>query len=161
VQGEVFQSKVKKKWKKWKKFLTGNFGRGTLTGYMVKVKAQAKTALLRELQLAAGDMVQGALSEVRRRCGDESCACFSDPVRRHGPHIYLTYRSEGKSWSVYIPAEEGAAVKEAHAAWVRFTEAASEISAINRERLLKGVAERKKKKGEVGKEKQRRRRGGK
>src|SRR5258708_24696120 len=108
---------------------------------MVKVrnrdKLGEKAALLRKLEESAETMVQGAISEVTRRCGDEGCACYRDPARRHGPHIYLTYRREGKSRSVYIPAEEGDRVKEAHAAWLRFTEAGSEISAINRDRLLK------------------------
>jgi uncharacterized protein DUF6788 len=116
-------------------------------------KSADKAALLRKLQESAERMVQGAISEVTRQCGDEGCACYRDPARRHGPHIYLTYRTEGKSRSVYIPAEEGAGVKEAHAAWLRFTEAGSEISAMNRDRLLKGVEERKRK-GVVNKEKQ-------
>jgi hypothetical protein len=144
--------------------LTDGEDRVTLTGIMVKAKLRDKSvekpddkaALLQKLEESAKTMVQGAISEVRRRCGDEGCACYRDPARRHGPHIYLTYRTEGKSRSVYIPAEEGAEVKEAHAAWLRFTEAGSEISAMNRDRLLKGVEERKRK-GAVKEEKQGRR----
>ncbi len=70
-------------------------------------------------------MIQGGLSETTRRCGQPSCACQRDPARRHGPHLYLTFRSEGKSRSLYVPAE--------HAAWARFGELSCQLAALNRE----------------------------
>ena len=42
-------------------------------------------------------MVQGGLSETTRRCGNRNCICHRDPAKRHGPHLYLTYRSEAKA----------------------------------------------------------------
>ena len=84
-------------------------------------------------------MVSGSLSEVTRRCGDPSCACASDPSRRHGPHLYLNYSSESKACSVYIPAEQQEAIRQAHEAWLRFNQVASKIAAANRERFLKAL----------------------
>jgi hypothetical protein len=90
-----------------------------------------------ELSQAALLMVNGSLSEVTRRCGDPRCACASDPSRRHGPHLYLNFSSGGKACSVYIPAEQQEAIRQAHKAWLRFNEVAGRMAAGNRERFLK------------------------
>ena len=93
--------------------------------------------LIRELTRAAHAMAQGSLSELTRQCGDPSCACFRDPARRHGPHLYWKFTSQGKGYSVYVPPAQGPAVKAAQTAWGRFLEAGAEISARNRRALLK------------------------
>ncbi len=80
-------------------------------------------------------MVQGGLSETTRTCGNTNCACHRDPSRRHGPHLYLTFRREGKSSSLYVPPKHAAAVKEAQAAWARFWELGCELASLNRARL--------------------------
>jgi hypothetical protein len=99
----------------------------------------SKEEPINELSKAAQLMVNGSLSEVTRRCGDPSCACASDPSRRHGPHLYLNFSSEGKACSVYIPAEQQEAIRQAHKAWLRFNEVASRMAAANRERFLKAL----------------------
>jgi hypothetical protein len=98
---------------------------------------RSKDALIRELEQTAQSMVQGSLSEITRQCGDLTCACFYDPARRHGPHLYLKFNADGKTYSVYVPPEQGEAIKSAHAAWLRFQDVAVKISADNRERLLR------------------------
>lgn len=82
-------------------------------------------------------MVQGSLSEATRRCGDPSCACATDPARRHGPHLYLQFNAEGQAHSVYVPPQQGESLKQAHRAWVRFQEIATQIATENRERFLR------------------------
>ena len=57
-------------------------------------KSQSKQ-LLRRLVKSAQLMVQGGLSETIRPCDNRNCICHRDPAQRHGPHLYLTYRSEG------------------------------------------------------------------
>jgi hypothetical protein len=81
-------------------------------------------------------MAQGSLTELTRKCGDPSCACASDPARRHGPHLYLIFRAQGKAHSVYVPSEQGEAIKAAHRAWLRFQQIGEEIGAGNRARFL-------------------------
>lgn len=92
---------------------------------------------------AARLMVQGSLSEVTRQCGDPSCACAWDPSRRHGPHLYLKFSSEGKAHSVYIPPEDSEAIRQAHHAWLRFNEIAGQMAAGNRQRFLQALDSRK------------------
>jgi hypothetical protein len=84
-------------------------------------------------------MVQGSLSEVTRQCGDPSCACAWDPTRRHGPHLYLKFSVEGQARSVYVPPEQGEALKDAHRAWVRFQQIGAEVAADNRQRFLQAM----------------------
>ncbi len=81
-------------------------------------------------------MIQGSLSNVTRQCGQPSCACMTDPAYRHGPHLYLHFKADGKVHTVYIPPGSGEAMKDAHRAWLRFQALGSEIAAENRERWL-------------------------
>jgi len=99
----------------------------------------SKKGPISELSQAARLMVNGSLSEATRQCGDPSCVCASDPSRRHGPHLYLNFSSEGKACSVYIPTEQQEAVRQAHQAWLRFNEVASQMAAVNRQRFLKAL----------------------
>ena len=80
-------------------------------------------------------MVQGGLSETTRRCGNRNCICHRDPAQRHGPHLYLTYRSEGKSCALYVPHEHAEQARQAQAAWKEFWDVACALAAENREQL--------------------------
>src|SRR5271169_3614158 len=91
----------------------------------------------RELSLLAPAMAQGSLSELTRRCGNPTCACARDPARRHGPHLYWKFTSQNKAYSIYVPPAYAAAVKRAHAAWVRFLAIGAQLSARNRQALLR------------------------
>jgi hypothetical protein len=102
-----------------------------------------KDALIAEMAHAAHLMVQGSLSEVTRQCGDPSCACAWDPARRHGPHLYLKFTTEGKAYSIYIPPEEQEVMREAHRAWLRFNEIAGQMAAANRQWVLRSLASHK------------------
>jgi hypothetical protein len=96
---------------------------------------KTKSALIRTLLSATRSMVQGGVSETSRRCGKPTCACAHDETARHGPHLYLTYREEGASRSLYVPAEEAAIARTAHEAWATFWETGCAIAALNREAL--------------------------
>jgi len=98
---------------------------------------KGKETPITEIEQAAQSMIQGSLTELTRKCGDPSCACATDPARRHGPHLYLMFNVEGKAHSVYVPREQGEALKEAHRNWLRFQEIGVEIAADNRERFLR------------------------
>src|ERR1700682_1672368 len=100
---------------------------------------RGKDRLIHELAATAQSMVQGSLSEMTRQCGDPSCACASDPARRHGPHLYLKFNAHDEVHSVYVPLEHGEVIKEAHRAWLRFQESGALIAAGNRERFLRDL----------------------
>jgi len=98
-----------------------------------------KEASLAELTEAALAMIQGSLSEVTRQCGDPSCACAWDPLRRHGPHLYLKFSADGKPHSVYVPPDHAPALRESHRAWLRFQAIGTEFVGANRERFLRSL----------------------
>lgn len=91
--------------------------------------------LRRRLLKATEIMVQGGLSQTTRRCGNPGCICHRDPSQRHGPHLYLTYQSEGKNRALYVPTEHAEDARQAHAAWKEFWELGCAIAAYNREHL--------------------------
>ena len=91
------------------------------------------TSLIRALLTATRSMVQGGLSETSRRCGKPTCPCAHDATFRHGPHLYLTYREDGVSRSLYVPPEEAPIARAAHDAWATFWETGCAIAALNRE----------------------------
>src|SRR6516225_3875625 len=92
-------------------------------------------ALLRQLERWAKVMVQGGLWETTRRCGNRGCACYRDRAQRHGPHLYLTYRTEKRNRSLYVPPAHAAPVRRAHAAWSKFWEVSCRLAALNRQQL--------------------------
>jgi uncharacterized protein DUF6788 len=94
-----------------------------------------KQSLTRALIAATESMVQGGLSETSRRCGKSTCQCAHDPTYRHGPHLYLTYRDDGTSRSLYVPPEHADVVRSAHKAWAAFWTIGCAIAKLNREQL--------------------------
>ena len=100
---------------------------------------KGKEKLTRQLAAAAQSMMQGSVSDITRQCGDPSCACFRDPARRHGPHLYFKFNHQGKSYSIYVPPSHVQAVKHGHTAWRRFLDLGSQISVLNRQPFLKNL----------------------
>jgi len=93
--------------------------------------------LIDRLLRALETMVQGGLSESSRRCGNPGCVCYRDPKRLHGPHLYITYRENGKSRSLYVPPEQAKTARRAQRAWASFWEIGCSLSKLNRESLRK------------------------
>jgi len=100
---------------------------------MRKQQRQLVARLLR----AAETMVQGGLSQTSRRCGNPGCICYRDPQHLHGPHLYITYRENGKSRSLYVPPEHAETARQAQQAWADFWTIGCALSKLNRDRLQK------------------------
>lgn len=74
--------------------------------------------MLNRLARLAAAAAPGTLVESYLRCGTPSCGCHRDPARRHGPHLYIKYRSPGgRATAVYVPREHAAEARRAVAAW--------------------------------------------
>ena len=100
--------------------------------------------LVRRLLQATELMVQGGLSETSRRCGNPHCICQRDPERLHGPHLYITYRTDGKSRSLYVPPEHAKDARRAQKAWAAFWKIGCSLAALNREQLRRQWQQEKK-----------------
>lgn len=89
-------------------------------------------------------MVQGGLSETSRRCGNPNCICQRDPKRLHGPHLYITYRIDGKSCSLYVPPVHAKTARRAQQSWAAFWKIGCSLAALNREQLRRQWQQKKK-----------------
>jgi hypothetical protein len=96
-----------------------------------------KQRLIQRLLQATGIMVQGGLSETSRRCGNPNCICYRDPAHLHGPHLYITYREDDKSRSLYVPPEHAETARRAQKAWADFWEIGCALAKLNRDGLRK------------------------
>ena len=96
-----------------------------------------KQRLIERLLRVSETMVQGGLPETSRRCGNLGCACYRDPTHLHGPHLYITYREDGKSRSLYVPPDHVEAARRAQRAWADFWEIGCSLAKLNRDRLRK------------------------
>ena len=47
------------------------------------------------------------------KCGKATCACHSDPGKRHGPYFELTYKANGKTVNVKLKPEAAPLYKAA------------------------------------------------
>lgn len=100
------------------------------------IMSMTRKTLFLKLQRLAATAVQGGLSETTRTCGNPACACHQDPARRHGPHLYLTFRApDGRSSALYVPREHEPRVRQAVQAWAQLWDTIVEISHQNREAL--------------------------
>src|SRR5579885_1369433 len=93
--------------------------------------------LVRRLLRVAETMVQGGLSQTSRRCGNPNCICQRDPNRLHGPHLYITFRENNKSCSLYVPPEHANALDQSHMAWAIVWSNGCALAKSNRHRLRK------------------------
>lgn len=93
-----------------------------------------RPVLLHRLTRLAQTMVQGGLSETTRTCGTPGCHCHQG--QRHGPHLYLTFRTpDGRSSALYVPRPAERTVRRAVRAWAAFWETGVALSHLNRAAL--------------------------
>jgi hypothetical protein len=56
---------------------------------------------------------KGTVLKRMMKCGKASCACTSDPDKRHGPYFELTYKANGKTVNVKLSPEAAPLYKAA------------------------------------------------
>jgi hypothetical protein len=56
---------------------------------------------------------KGTVLKRMMKCGKASCACASDPDKRHGPYFELTYKANGKTVNVKLSPEAAPLYKAA------------------------------------------------
>lgn len=57
--------------------------------------------------------VKGTVLKRMMKCGRPQCACYSDPSKRHGPYFEWTYKVNGKTVNVKLPAKAASLYKAA------------------------------------------------
>jgi hypothetical protein len=95
-----------------------------------------KPALKRKILKLLNTAIQGGLSETTRTCGNKKCPCHTDKARRHGPNLYLTFKTlDGRSSGLYIPRDHEKQVRKAVLDWGKLWDALVTYAALNREDL--------------------------
>jgi hypothetical protein len=87
-----------------------------------------KAELLRKIQGCSG-MLQGSLVTLYRKCGKKGCHC--EGGQKHGPAYYLSYKEEGVTRMIYIPASRLNEVKKAMGAFSEYWELGVKLSRLN------------------------------
>jgi len=81
-------------------------------------------------------MIQAGMSQGTRTCGKASCACHSNPSRRHSPRTCLTFRNaEDRSSGLYVLPEHLEEAVKAKQAWDDFWKTATKLATFNREEM--------------------------
>ncbi len=102
---------------------------------------RSRRMLIARLEFLSRVMLQGSLSETTRTCGHPGCQCHQG--KRHGPHVYLTFREKGRSSSLYVPPEELDRFRAGVEAWAEFRQIAGELAEMNRQSLREARSGRK------------------
>ena len=78
-------------------------------------------------------MLQGSLVVLYRKCGKKGCRC--EQGEKHGPAYYLSYKEEGVTQMVYVPASRLEEVKKRMEAFSRYWELGVRLSRLNLEQM--------------------------
>ena len=62
--------------------------------------------------LGLGYVLQGSVIERWMECGKPACQCHADPQRRHGPYYQWSWKTRGRTVSVYLDKEQAALCKD-------------------------------------------------
>jgi hypothetical protein len=111
---------------------------------MAAARNERRRAELREtiLQLST-QAIAGTASETFRTCGNPGCRCHHGGPK-HGPHMYVSYRRDGRQRGYYVPARAAPNITEGIEAWHRLQKALTDLADLNRdEALARALAEKK------------------
>ena len=84
------------------------------TGELTKRRKQAlrsceKSCGTVKARLAGlGFVLQGSVTERWMECGKAACSCHVDEEARHGPYYQWSWKSEGRTRSVYLDEDQAA-----------------------------------------------------
>ena len=59
-----------------------------------------------------GFVLQGSVNERWMKCGNSACRCHEDLEARHGPYYQLSWKTSGRTVSVYLTKEQAALCKK-------------------------------------------------
>jgi hypothetical protein len=98
-------------------------------------KTDTRRAIVDELAELADRAIFGTISETYRTCGRASCSCHTTGPK-HGPHMYISYRGEGKTTGYYVPVAAQEEVRAGVAAWQAVQQRLRELAELNRQAII-------------------------
>ena len=97
-----------------------------------KTDTARRAELLREIGQLSKTAIFGSLAESYRTCGTAGCRCHHGGPK-HGPHLFVSWRAEGKTRANYVPKAAETGVREGVAAWWELQERLREIAEMNKQ----------------------------
>ena len=91
--------------------------------------------LLDTIEHLARIAVFGAITETYRTCGNAGCRCHAEGPK-HGPHMYINFRQDGKTTGYYVPRAAQEDMRAAVNAWAQLQVRLRELAQMNKEDIL-------------------------
>jgi hypothetical protein len=93
--------------------------------------------------LTYSPLMRGSVYERRRKCGQPSCGCATDPERQH-PGKFLSVHLDGRTRGMHVRPEDEAAIAQALMGYQKLWEVLNELTALEYEELRRAARERRK-----------------
>jgi len=94
-----------------------------------------RSQLLEQVQRLAQIAIFGNATETFRTCGNPGCRCHHGGPK-HGPHIYISARLDGRTKNTYVPKHAQAKVLEGVEAWKQVQVCLRELADLNKAQAL-------------------------
>jgi len=91
--------------------------------------------LLEQVQQLAQIAIFGNATETFRKCGNRGCRCHHGGPK-HGPHVYISARVDGRTKNTYVPKHAQDKALEGVEAWKQLQECLRELAEMNKQRAL-------------------------
>jgi hypothetical protein len=99
-----------------------------------------RTKLVEEIAQLAAVAIFGSVSETYRTCGNSGCRCHGEGPK-HGPHLYVSYRGDGKTTGYYVPKAAHDEIRRGIAAWQTLQQRLRELAELNKAGALERARE--------------------
>jgi hypothetical protein len=91
--------------------------------------------LLDEIARLAEIAIFGSVSESYRTCGNSGCRCHGEGPK-HGPHLYVSYRGDGKTTGYYVPKAAHDDIRRGIDAWQTLQQHLRELAELTKDDAL-------------------------
>ncbi len=105
------------------------------------VQERRRRALQKLRALSSAPLMRGSLVERHRKCGKPSCACATDPTRRH-PRFALWVKVQGQVHTLHVRADDLDAIRQRLDAYEQLWKVVEELTACEVAELRANVRQR-------------------
>ena len=106
-----------------------------------KARPDRRSKLLAEIARLAGGAIFGSISETYRTCGNAGCRCHGEGPK-HGPHLYVSFRGDGKTTGYYVPKAAHDDIRRGVEAWQTLQKYLRELAEFNKNGALERAREK-------------------
>jgi hypothetical protein len=99
-----------------------------------------RSKLVVDITRLAEVAIFGSVSETYRTCGNAGCRCHGNGPK-HGPHMYVSYRGDGKTTGYYVPNAAHEDVRCGVEAWQTLQQCLRELADLNKDDALERARE--------------------